>query len=126
MNSDSRDSSDDIRDINDLFREITGGAEPRTNENRRDAGADAEDEYEVPRTRVESREYEDEFLVVAELLGFGREDTEYEIDGERLKVRAENVHGSYSESVGLPSGVDVADPDESYSNGVLEIRFEKK
>ncbi|XGI83884.1 hypothetical protein ACEU6E_01150 [Halorutilales archaeon Cl-col2-1] len=121
-----RNSSDDIRDINDLFREILDGAEPRTNENRRDAGADAEDEYEIPRARVESRDYDGDFVVAAELLGFDEDKIDYEIDGERLKVRAENVHGSYSESIGVPSGVDVTNPDESYSNGVLEIRFGKK
>lgn len=83
-----------------------------------------------------------ELVIKAELAGLKREDIKVEVSGNMLTLsgekrggekverkdyyRVEQTYGSFSRTLELPEGVDVASVKASYKDGLLEIRIPKK
>jgi len=93
-------------------------------------------------TDVDVAEYDDEFVVMADLPGYDREDidvratdgrltisaehaTEHE-DGDRRYLRRERRHESVTRSVDLPASVIESDATATFQNGVLTVTLPKE
>jgi HSP20 family protein len=93
-------------------------------------------------TDVDIAEYDDEFVVMADLPGYDREDidvratdgritisaehdTEHE-DGDRRYLRRERRHESVTRSVDLPASVIESDATATFQNGVLTVTLPKE
>lgn len=91
---------------------------------------------------VDVAEYDDEFVVMADLPGYDREDidvratdgrltisaehdTEHE-DGDRRYLRRERRHESVTRSVDLPASVIESDATATFQNGVLTVMLPKE
>ena len=90
---------------------------------------------------VDVAETDDEYVVVADLPGFDREDIDVELAGETLTVsaaadgndedddrrylRRERPQGPVSRSVRLPEAVDPEATDAAYEAGVLTVTLPK-
>jgi len=79
---------------------------------------------EVREPLVDVFENEDEILVTAELPGVGEKDIKTAVEERTLKISAEAKDQKYSKEVELPDAV-TGEPETTYKNGVLEVRFKK-
>lgn len=84
----------------------------------------------------------DELVVSADLSGFEREEIEFSVDEERLRlgashvqesteaeeqyVRKERANRSVQRSLSLPATVDAESASASYTNGVLTVTLPKR
>lgn len=93
---------------------------------------------------VDVADYDDEYVVVADLPGFDREDIDLRVDEDALTIRAERHHevdegseaGAYlrrerrseslSRTVTLPEAVREDDAGATYRNGVLTVTLPKQ
>ncbi|MCL5037585.1 MAG: Hsp20 family protein [Chloroflexi bacterium] len=69
---------------------------------------------------------EERILVVAELPGIEQEKIKIDVEGDILKLEAENAGKRYAKEILLPSAVEKTPAKTSYKNGILEIIFSKK
>jgi len=92
--------------------------------------------YRIPKNHGERKEREpeplidileekDEVTVVAEFVGFNRENLRVHVKNQRLILSAETLDRKYYKSLNLPMGVIPNSIRTAYKNGVLEIRLRK-
>ncbi|RJS78764.1 Hsp20/alpha crystallin family protein [Candidatus Bathyarchaeota archaeon] len=74
---------------------------------------------------IEMFEEKNDFVVIAQFLGFKRENLKVKIKNKRLTLLAENSEGKYRKSLNLPKNVIPKIFRTTYKNGVLEIRLKK-
>jgi HSP20 family molecular chaperone IbpA len=78
-----------------------------------------------PEPLIDVLEGKDEVAVVAEFVGFNRENLKIHVKNQRLTLSAENADRKYYKSLNLPMGVIPNSIRTAYKNGVLEIRLRK-
>ena len=74
---------------------------------------------------VDILEGNDEILVVAGFVGFGKENLRIRVSSQRLILSAKAVNCRYHKSLNLPSRVIPKTMCVKHKNGVLEIRLKK-
>lgn len=67
----------------------------------------------------------DRVLIVTELPGVNKENIKLELKGDILILQAENEERKYYKEILLPAKVDFESKEESFKNGILEIKFKK-
>lgn len=80
---------------------------------------------EVREPIVDVFDEKDRVLVIAELPGISEENIKIDIEGDILKLSAENEGRKYAKEVLLPAKVKKKTLESSYKNGILEIKLEK-
>jgi HSP20 family molecular chaperone IbpA len=78
-----------------------------------------------PEPLIDILEEKDEVTVVAEFVGFNRENLRIHVKNQRLTLSAETPDRKYYKSLNLPMGVIPNSIRTAYKNGVLEIRLRK-
>ena len=78
-----------------------------------------------PEPLIDILEEKDEVTVVAEFVGFNRENLRIHVKNQRLTLSAETPDRKYYKSLNLPIGVIPNSIRTAYKNGVLEIRLRK-
>jgi HSP20 family molecular chaperone IbpA len=78
-----------------------------------------------PEPLIDILEEKDEVTVVAEFVGFNRENLRIHVKNQRLTLSAETPDRKYYKSLNLPMGVIPNSIRTAYKNGVLEIRLKK-
>jgi HSP20 family molecular chaperone IbpA len=78
-----------------------------------------------PEPLIDIFEGKDEIIVVAECVGFKRENLRIRVKNERLTLNAETLDRKYYKSLNLPKRVIPNTLRTTYKNGVLEIRLKK-
>jgi HSP20 family molecular chaperone IbpA len=78
-----------------------------------------------PEPLIDVLEEKDEVIVVAEFVGFNRENLRIHVKNQRLTLSAETPDRKYYKSLNLPIGVIPNSIRTAYKNGVLEIRLRK-
>lgn len=94
-----------------------------------------------PGVRVDLVDRDDEFVLLADLPGYGIDDIDVRLSGDTVHIdasrerseaetsstwlRRERRHGSLSRSVKLPGAVDEDDVSAEHTNGVLEVTLPK-
>jgi len=78
-----------------------------------------------PEPLIDILEEKDEVTVVAEFVGFNRENLRIHVKNQRLTLSAETPDRKYYKSLNLPMGVIPNSIRTTYKNGVLEIRLRK-
>lgn len=81
---------------------------------------------EVREPLVDVLDEGERLLVIAELPGVGAKDIQIKIKEDILELTAEREDRKYSKEVLLPSPVDASTMEQSYKNGILEIKLVKK
>jgi len=81
---------------------------------------------EVREPLVDVLDEGERLLVIAELPGVGVKDIQIKIKEDILELTAERADRKYSKEVLLPSPVDASTMEQSYKNGILEIKLMKK
>jgi HSP20 family molecular chaperone IbpA len=79
----------------------------------------------APEPLVDVLEQNDEVAVVAELVGFSRDNLRINVKDQRLTIAAENIERKYYKTLSLPKRVIPNTICTRYKNGVLEIRVKK-
>jgi len=80
---------------------------------------------EVREPIVDVFDEKDHILLIAELPGISEENIKINLEGDILKLSAENKDRKYAKEVLLPSKVKKESMKSSYKNGMLEIKLEK-
>lgn len=80
---------------------------------------------EIREPIVDVFDEKDHILVIAELPGISEENVKINLEGDILKLSAENKERKYAKEVLLPSKVKKESIKSSYKNGMLEIKLEK-
>lgn len=80
---------------------------------------------EVREPIVDVFDEKEHILVIAELPGISEENIKIDIEGDILKLSAEDKDKKYAKEVLLPSKVRKETMKSSYKNGILEIKLEK-
>jgi len=91
--------------------------------------------------RVDMVDRDDELLIRAEVPGIDKEALQLDLAGDLLTIhgerhheetrdgdhvyRSEIVHGAFSRTIRLPSGLDTEAIDASFKNGILEVHLPK-
>lgn len=78
-----------------------------------------------PEPLIDVLEGKDEVTVVAEFVGFNRENLRIHVKNQRLTLSAEDTDRKYCKSLNLPMGVIPNSIRTACKNGVLEIRLRK-
>ena len=78
-----------------------------------------------PEPLIDILEEKDGIVVVAELVGFNRENLRIHVKNQRLTLSAESPDRKYHKSLNLPKRVIPSTIRTTYKNGVLEIQLEK-
>ena len=78
-----------------------------------------------PEPLIDILEEKDEVTVVAEFVGFNRENMRIHVKNQCLTLSAETPDRKYYKSLNLPRGVIPNSIRTAYKNGVLEIRLRK-
>ena len=81
---------------------------------------------EVREPLVDVLDEGERLLVIAELPGVAAKDIQVKIKEDILELTAEREDRKYSKEVLLPSSVDASTMEQSYKNGILEIKLVKK
>jgi len=81
---------------------------------------------EVREPLVDVLDEGERLLVIAELPGVDAKDIQVKIKEDILELTAEREDRKYSKEVLLPSPVDASTMEQSYKNGILEIKLVKK
>jgi len=81
---------------------------------------------EVREPLVDVLDEGERLLVIAELPGVQAKDIQVKIKEDILELTAESGDRKYSKEVLLPSPVDASTMEQSYKNGILEIKLVKK
>ena len=81
---------------------------------------------EVREPLVDVLDEGERLLVIAELPGVAAKDIQVKIKEDILELTAEREDRKYSKEVLLPSPVDASTMEQSYKNGILEIKLVKK
>lgn len=84
-----------------------------------------ERKWREPKPLVDVFEEEEEVIVVAEFVGFSKENLQIHVKNQRLTLSAENLDRKYHKSLNLPVEVIPSSIRTKYKNGVLEIRLKK-
>lgn len=96
-----------------------------------------------PQIKMDVKEDEKSYIVLAEIPGVNKEDVQVSIDGNQVSIsaetkeekevkegervlRSERYYGKVSRSFSLDSDIDEANAQASYKNGVLELTLPKK
>jgi HSP20 family protein len=69
---------------------------------------------------------EDQFVVILELPGVDAETINVQVEGEILTVEGRRKDRRYEKNIAFPPGVDASSLQESYRNGILELKFKKE
>jgi len=80
---------------------------------------------EVREPIVDVFDEKDYVLVIAELPGIAEGNIRVNLEGDILKLTAENKDRKYAKEILLPSKVKKESMEPSYKNGILEIKLEK-
>lgn len=80
---------------------------------------------EIREPIVDVFDEKDHILVIVELPGISEENVKINLEGDILKLSAENKERKYAKEVLLPSKVKKESMKSSYKNGMLEIKLEK-
>ncbi|MEA1964196.1 MAG: archaeal heat shock protein Hsp20 [Candidatus Aerophobetes bacterium] len=80
---------------------------------------------EVREPVVDVFDEKEHILIIAELPGISEENIKIDIEGDILKLSAENKDRKYAKEVLLPAKVKKETIESSYKNGILEIKLEK-
>lgn len=78
-----------------------------------------------PKPLIDIFEGEDEIIVVAECVGFKRENFRIRVKNEQLILTAKTLDRKYYKSLNLPKRVIPNTLRATYKNGVLEVRLKK-
>ena len=84
-----------------------------------------ERKWTEPEPLVDVLEEKDEVIVVAEFVGFSRENLRIHVRNQRLILTARALNRKYHKSLNLPKVVIPNSIRTTYKNGVLEIRLKK-
>ena len=84
-----------------------------------------EGKIEEPDPLIDVLEEKDEIVIVAELVGFSRENLKIHVKDQRLILSAETSNRRYHKSLNLPKRVIPDALSTTYKNGVLEMRLKK-
>jgi HSP20 family molecular chaperone IbpA len=84
-----------------------------------------ERKWTEPEPLVDVLEEKDEVIVVAEFVGFNRENLIVHVRNQRLTLTARALNRKYHKSLNLPTVVIPNSIRTAYKNGVLEIRLKK-
>ena len=84
-----------------------------------------ERKWTEPEPLIDVLEEKNEVTVVAEFVGFNRENLRIHVKNQRLTLSAEALDRKYYKSLNLPMGVIPNSIRTAYKNGVLEIRLRK-
>lgn len=85
-------------------------------------------EIKITETRepvVDVFDEKDYVLIVAELPGVAKESIKLELKGDILILEAGDEKRKYSKEILLPAKVNFESKEESFKNGILEIKFKK-
>jgi len=80
---------------------------------------------EIREPIVDIFDEKDHILVIAELPGVSEENIKINLEGDILKLSAENKERKYAKEVLLPAKGNKESMKSSYKNGMLEIKLEK-
>jgi len=80
---------------------------------------------EIREPIVDVFDEKDHILVIVELPGVSVENIKINLEGDILKLSAENIERKYAKEVLLPSKGKKESMKSSYKNGMLEIKLEK-
>ena len=80
---------------------------------------------EIREPIVDVFDEKDQVLIVAELPGTEKENIKLELKGDILILEAGNKKRKYSKEILLPAKVDFKSKEESFKNGILEIKLKK-
>ena len=80
---------------------------------------------EIREPIVDVFDEKDHILVIVELPGVSEENIKINLEGDILKLSAENKERKYAKEVLLPAKVKKESLKSSYKNGMLEIKLEK-
>lgn len=78
-----------------------------------------------PKPLIDVLERNDDIAIVAELVGFNKEDLRIRVKDQKLTLSAETSDRKYYKSLNLPKRVIPSTICTTYKNGVLEIRLKK-
>ena len=84
-----------------------------------------ERKWREPEPLIDVFEEEKEVIVVAEFVGFSKENLRIHVKNQRLTLSAEDLDRKYHKSLNLPVDVIPSSIRTAYKNGVLEIRLKK-
>jgi HSP20 family protein len=84
-----------------------------------------EKDLREPKPLIDILEDDNKISIVAEFVGFDREDLRIDIKEQRLTLSAEALDRKYHKSLNLPRRVIPSTLCTTYKNGVLEIRLKK-
>ncbi len=88
-------------------------------------GAHAERRMREPEPLIDVLEAKDDVIVVAEFVGFSRENLRIHVKNQRLTLSAESSNRKYYKSLNLPKRVIPNTMRATCKNGVLEVLFKK-
>jgi HSP20 family protein len=80
---------------------------------------------EIREPIVDVFDEKDHILVIVELPGVTEENIKINLEGDILKLSAENKERKYAKEVLLPAQVKKESMKSSYKNGMLELKLEK-
>ena len=81
--------------------------------------------WKEPAPLVDIFEENDDLLIIAEFIGFKKENLKVHIERQRLTLSAKNYDHKYYKSLNLPSVVIPSTICTKYKNGILVIRLKK-
>jgi len=85
----------------------------------------SERKWREPEPLIDVLEEKNEIVVVAEFVGFKRENLKIRVRNQQLTLSAEALDRKYHKSLNLPKRVIPSNIRTTYKNGVLEVRLKK-